>query len=239
MQGSPFQPSQFSGNWSGYVVPSSSVVTQASGRFTVPLLNCTVTPDADVTTWVGTGGFASSDPLLQTGVWSFCSGGVQVDDPAWWEVVPPLPAQAFNSMHVTPGDQIQASVWQAGDGSWVTRVDDLTTGISGEMQTGNAWGTISDSNPNSWLVQEGDASTVSYSGGFTAEWIVEDGTNGSTGQLDPFADFGIITFSDLTTEPSLLPLTPSEETVLYTPDQWLLAIPSAPSGSGFSVSYTG
>jgi hypothetical protein len=234
----PAPPFNTSGNWSGYVVPSSSPVTKASGRFTVPTLNCSRTPNARVATWVGTGGDGgSSGDLLQTGISSICLGGVQYDDPAWWEVVPPLPEVEFSGMYVSPGDQIQASVFEASDGSWITRVDDLTTGVSGEMQTGQGWGTVLDSDPGTWDVYGGSAASVSYSGGYTAEWIVEDETR-SDRSLNPLADFGTVSFTDLTTSPSL-PLTTSDEVGLHDQYGWLVGIPSAPSSSGFSVTYTG
>src|SRR5262249_28113626 len=46
---------QQSPNWSGYIVPSSSIVTEAGGSWTVPLLNCAVTPNAAVSVWAGIG----------------------------------------------------------------------------------------------------------------------------------------------------------------------------------------
>jgi peptidase A4-like protein len=233
-------PFDITSNWAGYVVPSTTLVTEAAGEFTVPSLNCGHTPDASEATWVGIGGNGgSSGDLLQTGVESDCVGDVQVENPGWWEEFPEYYSVTFNSMSVSQGDQIEASVFQATDGSWVTRLDDLTTGISGLMETGHAWGTVLDSAPTTWLVQEGNASSVSYTGGYTAEWIVED-YGRSDGSLVPFADFGTLAFNNMTTSLTSWSLTPDEEVGLGDRNGNLLAAPSAPDSSGgFSVSYTG
>ncbi|MFL5941722.1 MAG: G1 family glutamic endopeptidase [Gaiellaceae bacterium] len=234
-------PFAVSSNWAGYVVPSSSFVTEASGEFTVPTLNCGHTMDASESTWVGIGGGGggSSGDLLQTGVDSDCVAGVQVENPGWWEEFPEYYAVNFESMSVSPGDQIEASVYQATDGSWVTRLDDLTTGVSGMMDTGHAWGTVLDSAPTTWVAQEGNASTISYTGGHTAEWIVED-FGRADGSLVPFADFGSLGFSNLTTSLSSWSLTSDEEVGLGDSSGNLLAAPSTPdSSNGFSVTYTG
>jgi hypothetical protein len=144
----------------------------------------------------------------------------------------------FQGMSVSPGDRIAASVYQASGGSWFTRLDDLTTGISRLMQTGNAWGTVSDANPTTWLQREGDASKVSYNGGSSAEWIIED-YGLANGPQVPFADFGTVAFSNLATSIPSWSLTPGEEIGLGDQNGLLLAAPSAPSGFGFSVTYTG
>lgn len=232
-------PFAISSNWSGYVVPSATVVTSVSGEFTVPTLDCTKTRNAGETAWVGTGGAGgSSGDLLQTGVVSECIGGVQVENPAWWEEFPQYPAQLFSGMLVSPGDLIEASVSQSPDLSWTTRLDDVTKGVSGVMHTGDTWGTFADAAPTVWLSQH-DASTVSYTGGRTAEWIVED--YGTTSGLVPFADFGTVTFTNLATSLPAWSLTAKEQVGLADKSGLLLAAPSAPdaTGKGFSVSYTG
>jgi hypothetical protein len=232
-------PFSISTNWAGYAINPGPGITEASGQFTVPTLNCSVTTDATEATWVGIGGDgAGTGDLLQTGVQSTCAGGTQVENPAWWEEFPEYYSVNFQTMSVSPGDQIKASVYQANDGSWVTRVDDLTTGISGLMHTGDAWGTILDSNSTTWLQQEGDASTVSYNGGSSAEWIVED-PGLSNGSQAPFADFGTVAFNNLTTSLSSWNLTGSDAIGLSDKYNDLLAAPSAPSSNGFSVTYTG
>jgi hypothetical protein len=238
LQAPPFPSSQ---NWAGYAIQSGSPVTAVSGQFTVPTLNCANTTDASESMWVGIGGDGeATGDLLQTGVDSTCVGGVQVVSSGWWEEFPEYASDSFQTLSVSPGDQITASVYQASDGSWFTRVDDLTTGISGEMHTGNVWGTILDSDPGTWLHEEGSASTVSYAGGTSAEWIVED-YGLSDGTQVPFADFGTVDFHDLTTSMPSWSLTPDEAIGLSdSTGLLLLAAPSSPDSLGnFSVSYTG
>jgi peptidase A4-like protein len=238
VQGAPFQ---LSSNWSGYIVPSSSVITEASGRFTVPHLNCSKTKNGGESMWVGTGGAGSSTgDLLQTGVRSDCSNGVQVDNVGWWELLPPLPEEDFHTMSVAPGDAIQATVMQNPDHSWTTRVDDVTKGISGMMTTGGVYGTVLDSSPTTWLHQEGTSSNLSYTGAYTAEWIVEAFEDISTKNLVPLANFGTVAFTGMTTSLPSWSLTSGEQVGLGS-GPLLLAAPSAAdaTGRGFSVTYTG
>jgi peptidase A4-like protein len=238
LKGPPFA---ISTNWSGYVVPSTSPVTQVSGRFTVPKLNCSHTRNAGVSSWVGIGGAGgSSGDLLQTGVRSMCIGGRQKENVGWWEEFPENAETDFATMSVSPGDSIQASVSQNPDRSWTTRVDDLTKGVSGVMTTGDVYGTQLDSSPGMWLQQEGSAAALSYAGGFTAEWIAEQfGTAG--GSVVPLADFGKVAFTGLATSLPSWALTGSEQVGIGDRNGLLWAAPSAPdaSGRGFSIRYTG
>ncbi len=129
-------------NWSGYVVPSSGeLVTDVSGDWTVPTLNCSDTPNADSSTWVGIGNPGSSGALLQTGIADNCANGIQ-QDTAWWEIVPATPnhEEEFTDFPVAPGEQMQAFVFELSDGAWETLVFDLDTGLSALMVTGDAWG---------------------------------------------------------------------------------------------------
>ncbi len=116
-------------------------------------------------------------------------------------------------------------------GQWETVLEDLTTGIEGVMVTEEGYG-VTSIGSNSFT-QQGSTVGLSYSGGTTAEWIVED--YGSP--MVPFANYGTVTFSNLHSD-------------LNTPtlagDAWaieqngvVLSTPFAPEGDGFSVSYTG
>jgi Peptidase A4 family len=233
-------PFKISLNWAGYVVPSSAPVTAVSGQFTVPTLNCAKTTDAGMSTWVGIGGAGgTSGDLLQTGVRSDCQGGTQYDDVGWWEEAPEYPEIDFTGVNVSPGNLMRATVSQNADLSWTTRIDDLTTGISGLMTTGQAYGTVLDTNPTTWLDQEGSTANVSYSGGHTAEWIVEDYLYNQA--LVPLADFGTVTFTGVTTSLPSWTLTNSEQSGIGDRTGLLHAAPSAPdsSGHGFSVYWTG
>ena len=233
---------QLSPNWSGYMVPGSSLVTEVSGVWTVPSLNCAATPTGGASTWVGIGGYSwptggTSGTLLQTGVTTNCVNGVQ-QDLGWWEEYPSIPnfERNFSGFTVSPGDVIRASVYQESSrAAWDTRVDDLTTGLSGVMVTGQGWGVLVDAG-NGTFLKQGSTAGLSYAGGYTAEWIVEDYTQ--NGSMVPFADYGTVSFSALTTSLSPWYLTTGEGMAMVQGGV-LLSTPSPPSAVGFSVSYTG
>jgi len=231
-------------NWSGYVLPSSSVVASVSGAWTVPTLNCVATPNASSATWVGTGGAtsatgASSGDLLQTGVEDDCVNGTQVDQ-GWWELVPSVPnvEQPFSSFPVSPGDTISAQVFQESSGQWATVLQDATTGLQGVMITGDAW-FVSEIATNVVVgADQGSAVALTYAGGYSAEWIEEVPTNGTDATLMPFANYGVVTFVNVQTSLAgwTLPLN----------DQWeivqngiVLSAPSALTGGAFTVTYEG
>jgi hypothetical protein len=80
---------------------------------------------------------------------------------------------------------------------------------------------------------------VSYAGGSSAEWIIEDYGN-SAGTPVPFADFGTVAFNNLTTSLPSWSLTADDAIGLGDSNDLLLAAPSPPDSSGnFSVIYTG
>lgn len=234
-------PFPVSANWSGYVVPSASLVTQVSGQFTVPKLDCSGGVHAGVSTWVGIGGAGTAaGPLLQTGVRSVCISGTQFANAGWWAEFPRYPEVDFGSTFVSAGDSMRASVSRNTDGSWTTRLDDLTTGISGVMTTGKSYGTVRDSDPSVWLQEDGSAVGAVYSGGYTAEWIVEDFEQADM-PLVALADFGSIAFGGLTTSLPSWELTADERIGIGDADGNLWAAPTGPdpSGRGFAVRYTG
>jgi hypothetical protein len=234
-------PFLVSANWSGYVVPSSTLVTEVSGEFTVPKLDCRRTPESGVSMWVGIGGVGgSSGNLLQTGVRSNCILGSQDVNPGWWAEFPAFRETTFDSTVVSAGDSVRATVSRNSDGSWTTRLDDLSTGISGVMTTGGSYGTVRDSSPTVWLDREGSASRVSYASGYTAEWILEDFYQGN-GRLATLADFGSTAFTGVSTSIPSWGLTTAEQVGIGDFGGRLWAAPSGPdsSGRGFSISYTG
>src|ERR1019366_4292737 len=174
----PFTGS-ISSNWSGYVLPSSAILTETSAQWILPTLNCTDTVNADSSTWVGIGGFewstgGSSGALLQTGTDDGCVNGVQQDN-GWWELYPVNSEQPFSSYPVLPGNSMEAYVYQESNGAWVTQLNNLTTGLSGTMVTGEGWGVAP---IGASFTYQGPTAGLTYSGGYTAEWIVEDNTNG-------------------------------------------------------------
>ena len=234
-----------SSNWSGYVLPTSTIMTIASGQWTVPTLNCADTPNSNSSTWVGTGGetWTSggwSGSLLQTGIEDDCVNGVQQDS-GWWEIVPASPnnEQTFTNFSVGPGDSIFAEVYQTASGQWVTVVQDLTTGLQGVMETGNSWDVTTIANNTLVGGVQGDASGMSYSGGYTAEWIQEDTMNMTAGSLFPLANYGTVTFTNLETNLSSWSLPNSDAWEITNSSNVPVSVPSTVSNDGFTVTYTG
>jgi len=203
-------------------------------------------PNAGAAEWVGTGGVpwptgGTSGALLQTGINTDCVNGVQ-EDHAWFEELPSTPntSRSFLGFPVSPGDSIKATVFQATSGAWETKVDDLTIGLSAVMVTGEGWGVATDSGDGTFRGQ-GSTAGLSYSGGYTAEWIVEDygqGASPETATLVPLADYGTVTFTDLTSSPGPWTLSPADSVAIFQGGS-LTSQPSAFSNDGFSVSYTG
>lgn len=103
------------------------------------------------------------------------------------------------------------------------------------MVTGEGWGVCTDGSCGTFSNQ-GTTTGLTYGGGYTAEWIVEDPSQNGT--LAPFADYGSVTFTSLQTSLSAWYLTMSEGWEIVQ-NGVVLSTPSPPSGDGFSVSYTG
>ena len=231
-------------NWSGYVVPSGgAIIAYAEGEWTVPTMNCADTPNGDVSTWVGIGGVewsstASSGVLLQTGVTTNCLNGAQQTF-GWWEEYPSTPniPRAFTGFPVAPGDEMKAIVAENSNGSWETTVTDLTTGLSGYMITGEAWGVSETGAPS--FTNQGSTAALSYFGGYTAEWIVEDpGVTNDVGAVQPFANYGSVTFTNLETDLSSWSL-PNSDAYEIEQNGTVLSVPGAVTSAGFTDTYTG
>jgi hypothetical protein len=232
-------------NWSGYVLLSSSRVTAVGAQWTVPTLDCSATPNNGVAIWVGIDGHYLSTgqtvgALLQTGITMLCVEG-KPQDHGFFEKLPSTPnvSRPFVDFPVSPGDSIRASVFRGANGAWFTRVDDLTTGLSGVMVTGEAWGVGRDSELSSvGFLGQGSTVGLSYSGGYSAEWIVEDFTIGRAGSFVPLAHYGTVRFTKLTTSLSSWSLSARESIAIFQ-DGLLVSRPSAASNAAFSVRYTG
>ena len=118
-----------SGNWAGYVASPGSGVTSVSGSWTVP--NAGSLPPGASSTWVGIGGFGTSD-LIQTGTQQisspldqFIAGGAYS---AWIEMLPAAPVTVGGP--VSPGDSMTASVVSNGGNSWTMNIADATANWS-------------------------------------------------------------------------------------------------------------
>jgi uncharacterized repeat protein (TIGR02543 family) len=223
-------------NWSGYVLPSNTILTQATAEWVVPHLNCVDTPNAQAGIWVGIGGATwatggTSGQLFQTGTANNCVNGAQKES-AWFELFPYMSTYSliFSDFPITAGDTIFGKVGINTEGQWVAVLEDLTTGIQGVYEVGVGWD-VSTIATNSLIVplqQYGGG--WSYSGGYSAEWIVEPGTS--------FANYGSEAFTNLGTSVPSWSLTASDAQEIVQ-NGVILSVPGAVSGDGFTVTYTG
>jgi hypothetical protein len=238
----PSTPYFSSDNWAGYVLPTSTPTTLVSGEWTVPTLNCTATPNAYSTTWVGMGGAtwssqSNSGPLLQTGVLYSCTDGVQSQD-GWFELTPTLSnsMQEFVNFPIAPGDTIRAAVFQSPTtGQWSTTLTDLNTGLEAVFTVGQEWGVYNVATG----VAVGSISTttpLSYPGGTSVEWVQED-VSLTSGWLTSLADFNSVTFTHLETGLANWSLASGNEWEMTNSQGSVIAIPTAVVNSSFTVSY--
>ncbi len=223
----PATPAQTSANWSGYVIEGAN--DGVGGNWTVPTLDCSGVTMSTSSDWVGVNGVTSPD-LFQTGVTDSCTDGTQ-SDYAWFTDAALGFGTSFPGLGLTisPGDAVSAEVFQDTSGFWAYSITDVTSGET--------------------YPAPGQAEVTSYSGqGVEAEWIEEDPgcasdesycwTNGGA-ELWPFANFGSVTFSDMTlygVGSWTLPYSDAEE--MTYPDGSAEALPSSIQGSGASVNFT-
>ena len=159
-------PIQYSGNWSGYAtLPETKKATAfryVGANYTVPSVNCGVTPTAFVYNWVGLDGLTDGT-VEQDGVGSYCVGGTPTYF-AWYEM---FPAGLQIQFYLNAGDAISSSVYyNSTTRQYSLQLTDQTSG-----QTFNTL--------------QSCASTCSNS---TAEVITEGYPTGSYGGT---ADFGM------------------------------------------------
>lgn len=118
-----------SGNWSGYVA-SGTNITSVSGEWIVP--NAGTLPPGVSSTWVGIGGFGTSD-LIQAGTQqssspysSVFAGGAYG---AWIEMLPAAPVfftgcTGDPNCTVSPGDVMQVVITNTGGNNWTVSLAD-------------------------------------------------------------------------------------------------------------------
>jgi hypothetical protein len=164
-------------NWAGYIVASDlqnpqASVTAVSASWAVP----TVTDSSQNTfsaVWIGIGGFFD-DTLIQTGTEQDSIQG-QSEYYAWLELLPQN-SITIDSIAVSPGDQISASIQlvDANTDQWSIYMKDLTKN------------------------QEYTSSFFYASSQLSAEWIVERPeltSRRSRGNLTSLADVGTVKFA--------------------------------------------
>ena len=165
--------------------------------------------------------------------------GVQ-QDYGWWEEWPSTPNEswAFTNYPVSPGDLMEAYVFQDSSGAWETLLNDVTTGLSAIMVTGEGWGVSpTPANGPITFTYQGTTTDLSYSGGHTAEWIVEDPSIVG-GSLGAIANYGSVAFSNLETDLATWSL-PAIDAVEMVQSDVTLSVPGAVANDGFTVDYTG
>lgn len=164
-----------SSNWSGYAAltsltkPANDVVTNVSGRWTVPALSST--PGQSYSSiWVGIDGYASTT-VEQIGTEHDFSAGVQKNY-AWFEMYP-NGAYEILGFPLNVNDQIGAQVAYQGNNTFVLTLTNYTRKVFTSVPTSYTMST-----------------TAKRS---SAEWVVEAPyLNG----VLPLADFGVETFSN-------------------------------------------
>jgi hypothetical protein len=176
----------------------------------------------------------TSGPLLQTGTNSNCEHGTQINN-GWAEEVPSNPNHqiVFSNFPITAGDTIEASAYKSLSGIWCTRVFDETTQRFGLLQVGSNWN-IYTSRGVAIGPEQGSAAGLSYRGGYSAEWVVEDPTDSDSKRIEHFANFGSVTFRDLMTNLTHWAL-PKNDAVVMMQRGALLSYPSPVEHGNFTV----
>jgi len=155
-------------------------ITDVSGGWIVNSLASTSSATESASTWVGIGGWGSSD-LVQDGIFAEIAPDGSTYYGAWWEM---LPASAtFVSLSpdatISPGNQFYASVEYQGENAggyqlWQFTLEDLSTS-------------------SSWSGTEVCGSSCYGSSFSTADWIQESPEIGSTiVQIPAFSSFPFI-----------------------------------------------
>jgi hypothetical protein len=154
-----------SGNWAG-LVDTGTTFTGVSAFWTVPA----VRPSSSLavsSTWIGVDGYNNAD-LIQAGTEQNTSGG-STSYYVWYEI---LPAPEVEIGGVSPGDVMDADIFQNSLGTWTISIKDDTSNQS-------------------------FSSRFSYSGPRkSAEWI-EEMPSVMPGPQPPLADFGTAQFNTL------------------------------------------
>lgn len=207
-------------DWAGYCVASDlnspqPSVTKINASWTVPTVNI-LTGGSFSAAWIGVGG-QFDDTLIQAGTEQDSTNGRGTYS-AWYELLPNT-AVSIDSLSVSPGDNITASI----------SVLDLTT---------NTWSIeIHDVTK----VQSFQKSVTYVSSMLSADWIVERPTVNN--RVRTLADFGEITFVGCTAtiggKVGTVGSFPSIQVTMYDRQNTELVSISAlaSTGSSFTVNY--
>jgi hypothetical protein len=172
---SPPSRQMSSSNWSGYSVVSNlndpqPRFTMVNASWTIPTVKVSV-DNSFSAEWIGLGGqFEQTQTLIQAGVEQNSIGG-HTTYRAWYELVPRT-IVSINSLSISPGDRITASI------------------------------SLADPDTNTWSIEMRDGTNGQFfsrnlvysSSALSAEWIVERPTVARRSEI--LADFGQVTFTD-------------------------------------------
>jgi hypothetical protein len=168
-------------NWAGYIVASDlqnpqASVTDISAIWTVPRVTIS-SQNTFSAVWIGIGGYFDKT-LIQTGTEQDSIQG-QSEYYAWFELLP-QDSVTIDSMIISPGDQINASIHllDVKTNQWSIHIEDLTKN------------------------QEYTSSFTYASPKLSAEWMVERPeitSRRSGGTLTSLADVGAVEFADCQT----------------------------------------
>jgi hypothetical protein len=217
-------PIQYSGNWSGYIaLPKSGVKTTSfryvQADYSVPNVNCGVTPYAFSYQWVGLDG-DTDGTVEQDGISGYCVSGSPTYF-AWSEMFPAGVAVQF---YLNPGDAINSSVfYNSSTHVYTLALTDLT---SGQTFSTNATCAATCNNSSAEVITEGYPSAP-YNG--TSDFGMEHYDNatitGNTGVR------GALTNANWNTDESIATGTSGTDTApgaLYT-----TTAPATPAMSAF------
>lgn len=196
-------------NWSGYLATGGNFTT-VSGSWVVPSVTGATGIESGDGAWIGIGGVTSND-LIQVGTLDQVNPDGTIDYRIFYEVLPA--AAMVVDAPVDAGDLITASITETALNQWMIVINDVTKGST-------------------------FSKSLSYTSTHSsAEWIEEDPSYLS-GDLMPFANFGTINFSGCksTVDTYLYNIADiGASSITMVARRAPIAVPSAISGSGFSV----
>jgi hypothetical protein len=216
-------PIQYSGNWSGYIALPKTGKTTAfryvQADYTVPSVNCAVTPTAFSYQWVGLDG-DTDGTVEQDGISGYCVSGSPTYF-AWSEMFPAGVAVQF---YLNAGDSINSSVfYNTSTHVYSLALTDLTSGQSFNVSATCA---STCNNSSAEVITEGYPSAP-YNG--TSDFGMEHYDNatvtGSTGHRGALTDATWNTDESIATGASGTDTAPG---ALYT-----TSAPAAPAMSAF------
>ena len=203
-----------SANWAGYAA-TGATFTSVVGSCTQPSATCSGKAQY-ASVWVGIDGFLPGDTaqVEQVGADADCSKK-GANYYAWWDMFPAVSHSFSRKLcPVTAGDAMTAAVSSSG-GRFTLRITDATRGWTCSAPT-----------------QSSPAPELS------AEWVVEDPANNSTGSLLKLSDFATVHFAGASADgETLSSLTTDVITMVARHVVKAVASPILGDGASFNVTW--